>query len=68
MYLVEYAMHNIKLAFKLQDWLQFKNCEHSAVWKKDTTAYLCKLNEAPFHLSVVLNFWRIPLHSPPAII
>lgn len=62
-YLVEFAMQNIKLAFKLWDWLWFKNIfDYIAVWIQDTTVNLHELNEAPFRSSLVLNFRSIPLH------
>jgi hypothetical protein len=42
-YLVEFAIHNIKQAFKLRDWLWFKNFEYIAVWKQDITENLHEL-------------------------
>jgi hypothetical protein len=62
-------MQNIKLAFKLQDYLWFKKVFFSyiAVWKQDRTVKLHELNEAPFRLSRVLNF-RSNLPHPPAVI
>jgi hypothetical protein len=69
-YIVEFAMHNIKLALKLRDWLWFKNIviiRMWNVWKQDITVNLHELNEAPFRLSLVLNFQSIPLHRPAVI-
>jgi hypothetical protein len=35
-----------------------KNIDYIAVWKQDTTVSLHELSEAPFRLSLVLNFQR----------
>jgi hypothetical protein len=66
-YLVEFAMQTMKLAFILWDWLWFEKNDYTAVWKQDITANLHELNKVPFHLLLVLNFWSIPLHHPAVI-
>jgi hypothetical protein len=55
-------MQNIKLAFKLHDWLWFSSFDYVAVWKQDIT-----VNVHVFGLSLALNFQSIPLHRPAVI-
>jgi hypothetical protein len=51
-YLVEFAMQNIKLAFKSWQWFWFKKkIDYTAVWKQDTW-----IKQGTFCLSLVLNF------------
>jgi hypothetical protein len=66
-YLVEFAMQNIKLAFKQRDLLWLKNFYYISVWKQDTTVNLHELNEKPFLLSLVLSFWSSLPHRPAVI-
>jgi hypothetical protein len=57
-YIVAFAMQNIKPAFKLRDWLWVKNFNYIAVWKQDITVNLHELNEAPF----LVAFTEFPEH------
>ena len=67
-YLVEIATQNIQLAFKLRDWLWLKKkIDYIAEWKQDTTVSLNELREAPFRLSLALNFQSIPPHHVTVI-
>lgn len=57
MYFEEFAKQNIKLAFKLQDWLWFKKKIHyTAVQKHDKTVNLHELNKAPILLLAFTEF------------
>jgi hypothetical protein len=65
-YVVEFSMQNIKLAFKLWNWLWFKQILIILLTRSRTQ--LChELNEVPFHLLLVLSVSNILLHCPAVL-